>query len=77
MGLPEEARQPEARVDKETLVAPLNFGSVNVVTATMGYKHKAIAEADVLPSLQAPNFLLKIIPHVDGTARICELVPIT
>ena len=21
-----------------------------------------------------PNFLLKIIPHVDGTARICELV---
>jgi acetoacetate decarboxylase len=22
----------------------------------------------------APNFLLKIIPHVDGTARICELV---
>src|SRR3989442_1183018 len=22
----------------------------------------------------APNFLLKIIPHVDGTPRICELV---
>ena len=25
-------------------------------------------------SLAAPNFLLKIIPHVDGTPRICELV---
>jgi acetoacetate decarboxylase len=25
-------------------------------------------------SLSAPNFLLKIIPHVDGSARICELV---
>ena len=25
-------------------------------------------------SLGAPNFLLKIIPHVDGTPRICELV---
>jgi acetoacetate decarboxylase len=24
--------------------------------------------------LAAPNFLLKILPHVDGTARICELV---
>lgn len=24
--------------------------------------------------LAAPNFLLKIIPHVDGTARVCELV---
>ena len=21
-----------------------------------------------------PNFLIKVIPHVDGTARICELV---
>jgi acetoacetate decarboxylase len=25
-------------------------------------------------SLLAPSFLLKIIPHVDGGARICELV---
>jgi acetoacetate decarboxylase len=25
-------------------------------------------------SLASPNFLLKIIPHVDGTPRICELV---
>ena len=23
---------------------------------------------------ETPNFLLKIIPHVDGTPRICELV---
>src|SRR5262249_59927324 len=28
----------------------------------------------VRASLATPNFLLKIIPHVDGTARICELV---
>jgi acetoacetate decarboxylase len=27
-----------------------------------------------MASLLAPNFLLKIVPHVDGTARICELV---
>ena len=24
--------------------------------------------------MQQPNFLLKVIPHVDGTPRICELV---
>ena len=30
--------------------------------------------AAVTASLAAPNFLLKIIPHVDGTPRICELV---
>ena len=28
----------------------------------------------VKASLLAPNFLLKIMPHVDGTPRICELV---
>jgi acetoacetate decarboxylase len=30
--------------------------------------------ASVKAALSAPNYLLKIIPHVDGTARICELV---
>jgi acetoacetate decarboxylase len=24
--------------------------------------------------MQTPNFILKIIPHVDGSPRICELV---
>jgi acetoacetate decarboxylase len=27
-----------------------------------------------LKSMKAPNFILKIIPHVDGSPRICELV---
>jgi acetoacetate decarboxylase len=40
----------------------------------MGYKHVTADHAAVLASLSAPNFLLKIMPHVDGTPRICELV---
>jgi acetoacetate decarboxylase len=40
----------------------------------MGYKHKAADHDAVMASLLAPNFLLKIVPHVDGTPRICELV---
>jgi len=40
----------------------------------MGYKHTRADEAAIRASLAAPNFLLKIIPHVDGTPRICELV---
>jgi acetoacetate decarboxylase len=40
----------------------------------MGYKHKTADLAAVKASLEMPNFLLKIIPHVDGTPRICELV---
>ena len=40
----------------------------------MGYNHKAADLLAVKASLAEPNFLLKIIPHVDGTPRICELV---
>ena len=40
----------------------------------MGYKHRPADIDAILASLAAPNFLLKIIPHVDGTPRICELV---
>ena len=40
----------------------------------MGFKHTAMDCESVKKSLGAPSFLLKIIPHVDGTARICELV---
>jgi acetoacetate decarboxylase len=45
-----------------------------VPTGTIGYKHKSADLDAVRASLATPNFLLKIIPHVDGTARICELV---
>src|SRR6202030_818666 len=45
-----------------------------VATGTMGYKHREVNLAQVKASLEAPNFLLKIIPHVDGSPRICELV---
>jgi acetoacetate decarboxylase len=40
----------------------------------MGYKHKALDAEAVKKTMGTPTFLLKIIPHVDGTARICELV---
>ena len=49
-------------------------GPVRVTTATMGYKHKQADLAAIRAAMLAPNYLLKIIPHVDGTARICELV---
>jgi len=47
---------------------------VRVATATMGYKYATLDLDKVRASLLTPNFLLKIIPHVDATPRICELV---
>ncbi len=75
MGLSEEACQARrSRTEIDTLVGTLDYGPVRVATGTMGYKHRAADLASVKASLAEPNFLLKIIPHVDGTPRICELV---
>ncbi|WP_372572948.1 acetoacetate decarboxylase [Ruegeria jejuensis] len=73
-GFPKKLAEPSLRVEKETLVGTLDVGSVRVVTGTMGYKHRELDKAAVLAALGQPSFLLKIIPHVDCTPRICELV---
>jgi acetoacetate decarboxylase len=73
-GFPKKLASPALGVDKDTLIGTLDYGAMRVASASMGYKHVALDPAPVLASLLAPSFLLKIIPHVDGTARICELV---
>ena len=73
-GFPKKYAQPSLSVDKDTLIGTLNYGSVRVATATMGFKHKALDQSVVRASLEKPNYLLKIIPHVDGTPRILELI---
>jgi acetoacetate decarboxylase len=73
-GFPKKLANPTLHDEIDTLVGTLDYGPVRVATATMGFKHRRLDPAPVLASLQAPNFLLKIIPHVDGTPRICEIV---
>jgi acetoacetate decarboxylase len=73
-GFPKKLAAPSISVETDTLLGKLDYGSVRVATATMGYKHRALDSAAVRAGLLAPNYLLKIIPHVDGSARICELV---
>lgn len=73
-GFPKKYGSPRLSVAGDTLLGTLDYGPVRVATATMGFKHK-VADLDaVRASLAAPNFLLKLIPHVDGTSRVCELV---
>src|SRR5437764_102129 len=73
-GFPKKLAKPTLRAEIDTLVGTLDYGPVRIATGTMGYKHKIADHAAVKASLLGPNFLLKIMPHVDGTARICELV---
>ncbi|MGO8920260.1 MAG: acetoacetate decarboxylase [Stellaceae bacterium] len=73
-GFPKKLASPTLQADIDTLVGTLDYGPVRVVTGTMGYKHHEADVAAVKASLSMPNYLLKIIPHVDGSLRICELV---
>jgi len=73
-GFPKKLANPKLETEIDTLVGTLDYGKVRIAKATMGFKHKEVDHASVLASLKSPNFLLKIIPHVDGKVRICELV---
>ncbi|HTI16072.1 MAG TPA: acetoacetate decarboxylase, partial [Trinickia sp.] len=73
-GFPKKLASPQLRVDKDTIGGILRYGQIPIAVATMGYKHRTLPHDKILASLSAPNYLLKIIPHVDGSARICELV---
>jgi acetoacetate decarboxylase len=73
-GFPKKLASPTLRAEIDMLVGTLDYGPVRVATGTMGYKHREANIAAVEAALSAPNYLLKIIPHVDGRPRICELV---
>jgi acetoacetate decarboxylase len=73
-GFPKKLAQPSLVAEKDVLLGTLDYGPVRVATGTMGYKHTTLDIAKVTTALLEPNFLLKIIPHVDCTPRICELV---
>lgn len=75
-GFPKKMASPSLRVDNtDTLLGTLDYGSVRVATGTMAYKYDRLDKESVKQGMEAtPNYLLKLIPHVDGTPRICELV---
>lgn len=72
--LPKKLAQPKITHEGEVIVGTLHYGQVLCATATFGYKHRPADRATVLNAMKQPNFLLKVIPHVDGSPRICELV---
>jgi acetoacetate decarboxylase len=73
-GFPKKYAQPSLSVDKDTLIGTLDYGPVRIATGTMGFKHKVLDLDAVHATLIKPNYLLKIIPHVDGSPRILEIV---
>jgi acetoacetate decarboxylase len=75
-GFPKKLARPRISVDgNDTLLGTLDYGTQRIATGTMGYKHNVCdADNERRKFAETPNYLLKVIPHVDGSARVCELV---
>jgi len=77
-GFPKKYGLPSLGVDpvsKDTLVGRLYYGELEVARGTMGYKWQTLPTDDIKESLEnTPNFLIKIIPDVDGSPKIHQLV---
>jgi acetoacetate decarboxylase len=71
---PKKLGAPRLYVDTDTLVGTLDYGSLRVATATMGYKHRPMDEQAARDEIGAPTYALKIMPGYDRRQRICELV---
>ncbi|MFJ5264745.1 acetoacetate decarboxylase [Streptomyces sp. NPDC088387] len=70
---PKKLGAPRLYTDSDTLVGTLDYGSLRVATATMGYKHRPLDPADARAEITLPTFMLKKLPGYDGRPRICEL----
>jgi acetoacetate decarboxylase len=71
---PKKAGTPSLYVDSDTLVGTLDYGTLRVATATMGYKHAPVTEEDAIAEVGRPTFGLKMLPGYDRRPRILELV---
>src|SRR6185437_2070076 len=75
-GFPKKLANPKLSVAGDTLEGILHYNKQAVALATMGYKYQELNTKELQVKMeQEPNYLLKILPDVDGkTARVCELV---
>jgi acetoacetate decarboxylase len=71
---PKKLGSPRLYVDSDTLVGTLDYGTLRVAAATMGYKHAPLQVELAHAEIAAPTFMLKIVPGYTSGPRICELV---
>ncbi|MCW1827325.1 acetoacetate decarboxylase [Enterobacter asburiae] len=76
-GFPKTIGNPALEVDGDHLLGTLDYGKTRVATGTMGFKHEPVDPDSVQKQLMEPGYLVKNIPHVDGSPAICQLVRYT
>ncbi|MGC9666085.1 acetoacetate decarboxylase [Planosporangium sp. 12N6] len=71
---PKKLGRPRLFTDSDTLVGTLDYGSLRVATATMGYKHQPLDADQARAEIAMPTYMLKLMPGYDGRPRIAELI---
>ncbi|RJQ80340.1 acetoacetate decarboxylase [Pseudonocardiaceae bacterium YIM PH 21723] len=71
---PKVIGKPGLYVDNGALVGTIDYGTLRVATATMGYQHRPLDAEQAKAQITVPTFMLKIIPGYDGAPRVQELV---
>jgi len=71
---PKVMASPTLYADNGALVGTLDYGTLRVATATMGYKQFELDRRQAEAEITVPTFMLKTIPDYDGTLRVQELV---
>ena len=83
-GFPKKHAKPNLTVASDTLTATLEYAGQQVALGTMGYKHRNLLLEPTESALTAKQVMaaklgktqvnLKLIPHVDGSLAIAQLV---
>ena len=75
-GFPKKYAHPKLEIVKDTLTGTLAYASQPVALGTMGYKHESMAGngAATAAKLAKTQVNLKLIPGIDGSPAICQLV---
>jgi acetoacetate decarboxylase len=71
---PKVMGSPNLYADNGALVGTLDYGTLRVATATMGYKQFELDRRAAEAEITVPTFMLKTIPDYDGSLRVQELV---
>ena len=83
-GFPKKNGNPKLKIIHDTLTGTLEYAGIQVAVGTMSYKHehllydvegrKACSSASIISKMSKTQVNLKLIPDVDGTPAIAQLV---
>ncbi|GAB1641368.1 acetoacetate decarboxylase [Krasilnikovia sp. MM14-A1259] len=71
---PKTVGAPRLYAEGGALIGTLDYGTLRVATATMGYQHHELDRRAAEAQITVPTYMVKIIPGYDGTPRVQELV---